>query len=66
MATLQLCVDDTVKAEAGALFASLGLDTSTAVRVFLTLSIENNGLPFSVCHTSKTFSLEAVDSMPGA
>ena len=35
MATLQLRVDDSLKAKADALFSSLGLDTSTAVRIFL-------------------------------
>ncbi len=34
------------------LFASLGLDTSTAVRIFLTVAVENGGLPFKVCHKS--------------
>ena len=47
MATLQLRVDDSLKAKADTLFSSLGLDTSTAVRIFLASSIENNGLPLS-------------------
>ena len=38
MATLQLRVDDSLKAKADALFSSLGLDTSTAVRIFLASS----------------------------
>ena len=40
MATLQLRVDDSLKAKADALFSSLGLDTSTAVRIFLASSLE--------------------------
>jgi DNA-damage-inducible protein J len=48
MATIQVRVDDNTKAAADALFASLGLDTSTAVRMFLTASLEHDGLPFAV------------------
>ena len=48
MATLQIRIDDTLKQQADALFFSLGLDTPTAVRIFLNASIENDGIPFSV------------------
>jgi DNA-damage-inducible protein J len=48
MATIQVRVDDSTKAAVDSLFASLGLDTSTAVRMFLAASITNNGLPFVV------------------
>lgn len=58
MATLQLRVDDSLKTKADALFSSLGLDTSTAVRIFLASSVENNGLPFAVRHKADPFSLE--------
>ena len=34
MATLQICIDDTLKNQADALFSSFGLDTSTAIRIF--------------------------------
>ena len=62
MATLQLRVDDSLKAKADALFSSLGLDTSTAVRIFLASSIENNGLPFAVRHKAEPLSLETAVS----
>ena len=52
MATLQIRVSDDLKSRADALFTSLGLDTSTAVRIFLTSAIENGGLPFAVRHRS--------------
>lgn len=52
MANLQVRVNDELKSEADTLFASLGLDTSTAVRIFLTASVENNGLPFEVKHNN--------------
>ena len=61
MATLQLRVDDTLKAKADSLFSSLGLDMSTAIRIFLVSAVENNGLPFPVRHSEIPESLaEAV------
>ena len=50
MANLQISISDDLKAQADNLFASLGFDTSTAVRIFLTAAVENNGLPFEVRH----------------
>ena len=38
--TIQLRVDDFLKSAADELFASLGLDTSTAIRMFLTMAVE--------------------------
>ena len=46
--TIQLRVDDFLKSAADDLFISLGLDTSTAIRIFLTMSVETGGLPFDV------------------
>jgi len=46
--TIQVRVDEELKASADSLFASLGLDTSTAVRMFLVASIETGGIPFSI------------------
>ena len=48
MATIQVRVDDGMKAEADSLFSSLGFDTSTAVRMFIAAALQNNGLPFEV------------------
>ena len=48
MATIQVRVDDAVKREVDSLFSSLGLDTSTAVRMFLSAALENDGIPFIV------------------
>jgi len=53
MATIQVRVEDGMKAEADSLFSSLGLDTSTAVRMFIAAAIENNGLPFAVKRSSE-------------
>lgn len=58
MATLQIRIDDALKKQADTLFASLGLDTSTAIRIFLNASIENAGIPFSVQHKPVAYSLQ--------
>lgn len=57
MATLQIRVEDSLKTKADNLFSSLGLDTPTAVRIFLNAAIEYNGIPFSVGHISNMSSL---------
>lgn len=48
--TIQVRIDDKLKESADALFSSLGLDTSTAIRMFLMASMENGGIPFPVAH----------------
>ncbi len=48
MATLQVRMEDSMKSAADSLFTALGLDTSTAVRMFLTAAIEHNGIPFDI------------------
>ena len=50
MTRFELMVEDHVKQEADDLFASLGLDTATAIRIFLRASIARAGIPFSVAH----------------
>lgn len=53
MATIQVRVDDSTKAAADSLFASLGLDTSTAVRMFIAAAVDSRGIPFDVKKTRK-------------
>ena len=48
MATIQVRIEDSMKAEADSLFTALGLDTSTAVRIFIAAALEQDGLPFVV------------------
>ena len=48
MATLQIPMDDSTKTAADSLFASLGLDTPTAVRMFIFAAVDNRGIPFEV------------------
>lgn len=54
MATIQIRIDDTMKTAADELFNSLGLDISTAVRMFLAASISNDGIPFNIQRTKST------------
>ena len=43
---LQVRVEDSLKDEAARVFENLGIDTSTAVRMFLKRSVMENGIPF--------------------
>ena len=45
---IQVRVDQTLKAEAEQLFADIGLDMPTAIRLFLKQSVINNGIPFAL------------------
>ena len=54
MATFQLRLDDTLKQKADTLFSSLGLDTSTAICIFLSAVIENNGIPILCTYADKS------------
>jgi DNA-damage-inducible protein J len=48
MANIQVRIDDATKSAADSLFCSLGMDTSTAVRMFISSALDYNGLPFEV------------------
>ena len=61
MATIQVRVDDGIKAQADSLFSSLGLDTSTAVRMFLSASLEEGGIPFAV--KRRRYNAETLEAM---
>jgi len=45
---LQVRLDEKLKADADNIFASMGLDTSTAIRMFLKIAVETRSLPFEV------------------
>jgi len=51
MATVQIRVDDALKSRVDELYSTLGLDTTTAVRMFFMASLEHDGIPFDVRHT---------------
>ena len=45
---LQVRIDAQTKKEADALFNDLGLDTSTAIRVFIKQALKKRAIPFSI------------------
>ena len=48
MTTVQARVNDTLKQTADGILKSVGLDLSTAIRMFLTAVVNEHGLPFQV------------------
>lgn len=46
--TIQIRVDDELKIKSDNLFKDLGTDTTTAIRMFLTQAVANNGFPFEI------------------
>jgi DNA-damage-inducible protein J len=62
MASIQVRVDDKTKTAVDSLFGSLGLDTSTAVRMFLTAALDYDGIPFPIKHRKPSAELlEAIE-----
>lgn len=47
MTTLNIRIDEKIKAKASKTFEDLGLDMSSAIKLFLTQSIKEKGLPFT-------------------
>ena len=56
MATINIRVDDNLKEQASVLFDNLGMDLSTAVRMFLKKSVQVGGIPFEVVYDDGTLS----------
>ena len=50
--TIQVRVDDELKAKSDSLFKDLGTDTTTAIRIFLTQAVAYNGFPFEIRRNS--------------
>lgn len=46
MANVQIRVDETLRIQAQTVAQEMGLDLSTAIRLFLTQMVRENGLPF--------------------
>jgi len=46
--TIQVRVDEELKTKSDALFKDLGTDTTSAIRMFLTQAIAENGFPFPI------------------
>ena len=51
-ALIQVRIDEDIKRKADELFSDLGLDTPTAIRIFLNHSIRREGIPFEVAKPS--------------
>lgn len=65
--TIQIRVDDELKLKSDNLFRDLGTDTTTAIRIFLTQAVANNGFPFEIkktdfdtCHCPSFFNNESL------
>lgn len=52
--TIQVRIDEELKTKSDQLFKDLGTDTTTAIRIFLTQSVANNGFPFEIKRTDNT------------
>ena len=46
--TIQIRVEDELKSKSDSLFKDLGIDTTTAIRTFLTQAVATNGFPFEI------------------
>ena len=51
--TIQVRVDDELKLKSDELFRALGTDTTSAIRMFLTQAVANNGFPFEIKRNDK-------------
>lgn len=64
MAVLQVRVDDELKNQAVAVYSELGIDLSTAIRMFLKKSVMIGGIPFDTKIDSATLNtIMSVDRM---
>lgn len=52
MSTIAIRVDDELKEKATELYKELGLDMSTAVKLFLTQSVKTRSIPFEIKDSS--------------
>lgn len=55
---LQVRIEETLKDQASKVFESLGIDTSTAVRMFLKRAVMENGIPFRMTLPRDPYSAE--------
>jgi DNA-damage-inducible protein J len=61
--TIQVRIDDDLKTQATEVFDRLGLDFSTAIRIFLKKSVAVNGIPFELRNETPTEAAAAVENM---
>ena len=63
--TIQARISQELKDEAEAIFAAIGLKTSDAIRMFLTQSVNDNGLPFKPrARTPNKETIQAMEEDP--
>ena len=64
MAIVQFRVDDELKNQATDVYERLGLDLSTAIRIFLKRSIAVNGIPFPMAFSKEEYrALDGLQAM---
>lgn len=59
MAIVQLRIDDELKLQAVSVYEKLGIDLSSAIRMFLKRSVMVNGIPFSMILDDTAFNPKA-------
>jgi DNA-damage-inducible protein J len=52
---IQIRIEDDLKKKADALFTDLGIDTTSAIRLFLTQAVMRNGIPFEITRIEDPF-----------
>lgn len=52
---MQIRIDNDLKVQAGEVFAQLGIDIPTAVRMFMRRTVLENGIPFSLTLPEKEY-----------
>ena len=60
-ALLQVRLEESLKNEAAQIFESLGIDTSTAIRMFLKRAVMDRGIPFSMTLPVETDSTAEIE-----
>ena len=64
MAIVQFRVDDNLKLQASSIYEKLGIDLSSALRMFMKRSVMVNGIPFSMVLEEDTYdSKKAIAAM---
>lgn len=59
MAIVQFRIDDELKIQAASVYEKLGIDLSSAIRMFLKRSVMVNGIPFSMILDEVSYNPEA-------
>jgi DNA-damage-inducible protein J len=59
MAQVNIRIDDTLKEQGEKLFSDLGMNFSTAIRIFISQSVREGGLPFAVTTRTDPFFSES-------